>query len=139
MCSKIIPIMFPCMNIRKGRALVIILVGPYGSQRYAGESDSSILLYCSAPKGVSEISCPGSNNLFPPPTPVGDHSPSKSRAHLAFAAALLCACAAAGAGARASMQITLASVRTEIGKRLFMSQTLLLRHARIHLTDNTIH
>src|SRR5262245_1757826 len=70
-----------------GSALDIILVGPYGSHLYAGESDSSIFRYCSAPKRVSEISSPGNKlTLISCWAPTGDQTPLKSRAHRALAA-----------------------------------------------------
>jgi hypothetical protein len=50
---------FSCWTIMMSSALINILVGPCGSQRYAGESASSILLYCSAPNLVSDTSSPG--------------------------------------------------------------------------------
>src|SRR5262245_66301925 len=74
-------------KIWKGSALDIILVGPYGSHLYAGESDSSTFRYCSAPKRVSEISSPGSKlTLISCWAPTGDPTPLKSRTHRAVAA-----------------------------------------------------
>src|ERR1700758_5505799 len=98
----------------------MILVGPYGSQRYAGESASSTLLYCSAPKGVNEISSPGSRlAVISCCAAAGDHTPLKSRTHFALSAGELgpAPCAAESAGTRIRTA-TVTAMSIKIGKRL---------------------
>src|SRR5438105_9094938 len=115
MCSETMMSTFSCWTIMMSSALINILVGPCGSQRYAGESASSILLYCSAPKLVSDTSSPGNT----PPRPSCEaQTPLKSRIHLDRSA-----CAAAGAGARASAPM-LATARNTITKRLVIANLL---------------
>src|SRR5579862_1810174 len=107
----------------------MILVGPYGSHLYAGESASSILLYCSAPKGVSEISSPGSRlAVMSCCAAEGDHTPLKSRTHFALSAGELgpAPCAAANAGVRISPAAA-AAMSIEIGKRLLIYNSPLIR------------
>src|SRR5207249_451449 len=128
MCSKTIPIASGVMKNWNGRALDMILVGPYGSQRYAGESASSILLYCSAPKTVSEISSPGSRfAVMSCWAPAGDQTPLKSRTHLALDAGEFGpapSSAAAGDGTRIKMPNRLAAVSIETRKRLLIVNLL---------------
>src|SRR5438552_6262341 len=128
MCSKTIPIASGAMTTWNDRDLDILLVGPYGSQRYAGESASSILLYCSAPKTVSEISSPGSRfAVMSCCAPAGDQTPLKSRTHLALEAGEFGpapSSAAAGNGTRIKMPNRLTVVSIEIRKRLIILSLL---------------
>src|SRR3989442_11036249 len=126
MCSKTIPMASGVWKIWYGRALDIILVGPYGSHLYAGESASSILLYCSAPKGVSEISWPGSRfTVMSCCAAEGDQRPLKSRTHFARSAGefgpVPCAVAIPGAATRTAMA---AAMSMKIGKRLLIVEFL---------------
>src|SRR5215467_10013597 len=126
MCSKTIPIVSGVIKNWNGRALDIILVGPYGSHLYAGESASSILLYCSAPKGVSEISWPGSRfTVMSCWAAEGDQRPLKSRTHFARSAGEFgpVPCAAAKAGTINKAAITAMSIKSE--KRLLIVKLLL--------------
>src|ERR1041385_312825 len=133
MCSKVIPMASGVWKIWYGNALDMILVGPYGSQRYAVESASSILLYCSAPKGVSEISSPGSRlAVMSCCAAAGDQTPLKSRTHFALSAGELgpapCAATSVGTKIRTAM---VAAMSIAIGKRLLILKLLSeLNHGR---------